>query len=220
MPNLHTELHFAGSKKPKITIEIPPAPDSPDKLTLGLRAMLTPQIATELGCEWAYVPGSTVAQENLKQSALEGILTDVELRLKGSDDTIIDTIYPESISAFSIFKVGGGQLGISMTVSTAGNFDPLLDFFRRNRSEGFEFFVRSRQGELFEGGTRVEVSEETDVDRSYETRPRGGRRNNKQKALLEAPAAHQIEPPAEDPEEMSQAEFIAAIAEREGLLKI
>lgn len=199
---LHEELVFKASKGPKLEIEIP-EDAAQDKLTLGLKGAFNKALATALGVEWLFA-SDTVGNPGLKDCTLKSDIafSDVELKLIAESGDV-NTFYPEKIHTFRCFASGGGGLGVQCRIDINGHLDEILDFFRNHRSSGFEFRIKSRQGELFDGGTRVDMSgDEPDADdptadssdpapvidfpdRSHENRPKGGRRGRKAAALHE-----------------------------------
>lgn len=156
--SIRQELNFQESYCPKISIEIPKEADAPDNLTLVLKSVLTPDIAEVLGVSYIYIGGTSVPEDGFRDIHLQAKLKDVELKLKSGSGEL-DTFYPELISKFYVFRIGEARLGVRLEADTTGNFSDILDFFRKNR-EGFSFIIRSRQGDLFEGGTRVDMAGE------------------------------------------------------------
>lgn len=173
MEQLRSELTFKDSYCPKIGIEIPKEPDAPDNLTLTLKAELTPEIADALGIGYVYIGQTSLPEDGFRDMHLQAKLSDVELKLKSAAGEI-DTLYPELISKFFVFRIGDAKLGVRCEAETVGNFNDILDFFRSNR-EGFEVIIRSRQGDLFEGGTRVEMSSESTPESKEAGTPKRGR---------------------------------------------
>lgn len=181
---LRNELVFKAARGPKLELTLPDKEGEPDKLTLGLKAAFNSTLAAELGVDWMFAT-ETVAHSGLKDAKLNNDIAfaDCELKLRGGQGEL-DTFFPERIYNFRAFAIGGAGLGIQCKVDITGDFNDILDFFRKHVADGFEFIIKGRQGELFEGGTRVEMTEEqaqesfetlTDaeggVDRSYENKP-------------------------------------------------
>lgn len=184
---LRNELVFQAARGPKLELTLPDKEGEEDKLTLGLKAAFNSTLATELGVEWMFAT-ETVAHRGLKDAKLENSIafTDCELKLRGGQGEL-DTFFPEKIYGFRVFAIGGAGLGIQCKVDVTGDFNDILNFFRSHIADGFEFIIKGRQGELFEGGTRVDMSEDTpenpaapmemailedaSVDRSYENKP-------------------------------------------------
>ena len=146
-----SELLIANSKRPGLEITIPEGTDQDDFLTLKLKGDMTPGVAELLACEYLYV--NNTPQGGFKEVTLDLTFADVELKLLDGSDGV-HTYYPESIYGWRVYRKGEGQLGVQCKVDMHGHYEPILDFFRANRSDGFKFIIRSRQGELFEGGTR------------------------------------------------------------------
>lgn len=155
--DMRQELRFTDSYCSKISIEIPKEADAPDNLTLVLKSVLTPDIASALGVSYIYISETTVPEDGFRDIHLQAKLKDVELKLKSSGGEL-DTFYPELVSKFYVFRIGDARLGVRLEAETTGNFNDFLDFFRQNRTDGFEFIIRSRQGDLFEGGVRVDMT--------------------------------------------------------------
>jgi hypothetical protein len=55
-------------------------------------------------------------------------------------------------------------LNVQFKARTTGRLQEILDFFRANRGDGFTISIKPRQGDLFDGGTRVALSEGTTGD--------------------------------------------------------
>jgi hypothetical protein len=158
---LHGELLIVNSKRPGLEITIPESAEKGDFLTLKLRGDMSKAVAELLECDYLYV-GDT-PQPGFKEITLDATLVDMELKLIGKDDGV-NTYYPESIYGFRVYRKGENELGISCKVDMNGHYEPIIDFFRANRTDGFKFVVRPRQGQLFDGGTRVALSEGTTGD--------------------------------------------------------
>ena len=196
---LRQELVFKSSKGPKLELDIPDE-DGPDKVTLGLKAVLNKTLATSLNVDWMFA-SETVAYPGMKDATLDSDVsfTDVELKLVGSDGEL-NTFYPERVYSWRVFAMSSGQLGVQCKISMEGHLDECLDFLRQHRSaEGFTFIIKSRQGELFEGGTRVDLSEQ----------PKRGRGRPKKVQAISEP---------EPVEEAAEVEELSPFAEEEVLV--
>lgn len=199
--DLEKALSLHGARDGSFTVDIPANPEADDKVKFALKAMLTPEIAAALGIDYVYSAGSTIAQESLKKATFGIELKDKQMKLKSQSDEV-DTFYPDLLNGFSVSRAGDGKWFLHFSVENTGLFDRFLDFFRTNRAEVFEIFIDNRQGQLFEGGTRVDmapgavidgefaevgeapqefIGRETETDRSYENRQKGGKRGRKPK---------------------------------------
>lgn len=184
---LRQELLFKASKGPKLELTLPEKEGDDDKLTLGLKGQFNKTLAESLGVGWMFA-AETTAHSGLKDGNLSGDIafSDVELKLKGAHGEL-DTFYPEKVHSYRVYSAGAGSLGIQCKIDITGDFNVLLEFFRKHMVDGFDFIIRSRQQELFDGGTRVDMSADVEpsdppeVDRSHENAPKGGRRGRPKK---------------------------------------
>jgi hypothetical protein len=151
-------IQVSGAKRPGLEIMIPEQADKPDFLTLRLKGVLTPEVADIIGCAWVYRDGTP--QDGFKEMTLDVVFVDFELKLSGESGEL-DTYYPEKAYQWRVYHKGETKLGVQCKIDMNGNFEPIIDFFRKNRADGFSWFIKSRQGELFEGGTRVAMSDGT-----------------------------------------------------------
>jgi len=153
---LRDEIIIREAKRPGIEITIPDEGD--DILVLRLKGNLTPTIAVVLQCDYLYDQNGN-PHDGFKDTNLDTVLNDMDLRLIGGDKQEINNFFPESIFGFRIYRSGENALSIQFKAKTTGRLQEILDFFRANRGDGFTISIRPRQGELFEGGTRVAASE-------------------------------------------------------------
>lgn len=199
---LRNELWFKAARGPKLELTLPDKEGEPDKLTLGLKAAFNAKLAAELGVEWMFAT-ETVAHSGLKDAKLNNDIafTDCELKLRG-DQGELDTFFPEKIYSFRVFAIGGAGFGIQCKVDITGDFNAILDFFRKHVADGFEFIIKSRQGVLFEGGTRVDLAEdkpedvapEGEIDRSYENKPAPTRGRGRPRKVVDIGATRDVSP--------------------------
>jgi hypothetical protein len=195
--DLREELVFKAAKGPKLELTLPEEEGEQDKLTLSLKGQFTKTVAAVLGVDWMFA-GETTGHSGMKDCNLSRDISfaDCELKLKGAHGEL-DTFFPDTVYGFRAFAAGGASLGIQCKVDITGDFNVLLDFFRKHMADGFQFSIRSRQGQLFEGGTRVNMSPEQEpsdppsdeVDRSHENKPKGGRRKKITPINVEAVAS-------------------------------
>lgn len=160
--------------------------DQGPKCVLILAASLMPLHAEALGCAYIYKDGVPVA--DLDSAAIDGKLRDMELRLPSSTNlSDSDTYFPELIHKFKVKRVADAKYEVSFRVHEAGRRADLESLLTAINKDIFPIFLKPRQGTLFEGGTRVEMSEDTpenpaapmeiailedaSVDRSYENKP-------------------------------------------------
>jgi len=162
MAELIQVLRFSNSRKPKITIEFPEEDEATGNLTLVLKATLSPDIAQALSVPYVYVAATSLPEDGFKTMNLTATLKDVDLTLGGADGEL-DTMSVESISKFKITREEDVNLGVSCEIEMNGNYLPIIDFFAAHH-KGFEFVIRSRQGNLFEEGTRVDMTGEEGDD--------------------------------------------------------
>ena len=127
------------------------------KCVLMLAASLLPDHAERLQCSYIYKSGVPV--EGLEDVALDGQLRDMELHLPTAHDRKqFDCYYPELIHRIKIKRIEDAKFEVVFRIHEArrrADLDCLLEAVNKDT---FECAIRPRQGELFEGGTRVEVS--------------------------------------------------------------
>lgn len=127
------------------------------KCVLILAASLLPDHAKHLHCAYIYRDGIPV--EGLEDVALEAQLRDMELHLPTAyDRQQFDTYFPELIHRIKIKRVEDAKFEVIFRIHEArrrADLDALLEAVNK---DSFECAIRPRQGELFEGGTRVEVA--------------------------------------------------------------
>jgi hypothetical protein len=127
------------------------------KCVLVLAASLLPETAKLLGCDYIYKKGVPVP--DLDGVKLDGQLRDVELHLPTSfDRKQFDTYFPELIHKFSLTRIEDAKFEVRFRVHEASRCSDLLSLLESVNKDSFECAIRPRQGELFEGGTRVEMS--------------------------------------------------------------
>jgi hypothetical protein len=127
------------------------------KCVLILAASLLPDHAKHLQCSYIYRDGIPV--EGLEDVALEAQLRDMELHLPTAyDRQQFETYFPELIHRIKIKRVEDAKFEVIFRIHEArrrADLDALLESVNK---DSFECAIRPRQGELFEGGTRVDVS--------------------------------------------------------------
>ena len=158
---LSEDLVFLSSGVPSIDTEIPEDP-AHDKVTVCLKGVLTKTTAAALKVDWIFA-SETVAFGGLRDGNLskDTNLTDVELRLFHEDGTL-ESCYPDKAHSWKISAIGGGGWAAQCKIDVGGNGDAILDFFRNHRL-GFQWTLRPRQANLFDGGDRVEMKAAPDA---------------------------------------------------------
>ena len=162
---LSEDLVFLSSGVPSIDTEIPEDP-AHDKVTVCLKGVLTKTTAAALKVDWIFA-SETVAFGGLRDGNLskDTNLTDVELRLFHEDGTL-ESCYPDKAHSWKISAIGGGGWAAQCKIDVGGNGDAILDFFRNHRL-GFQWTLRPRQANLFDGGDRVEMKAAPDAGRFF-----------------------------------------------------
>jgi hypothetical protein len=160
---LTDDLIFIVSGSPSLKTEIPEDP-AHDRVVLELKGVLTKTAADQLGVGWAFL-SETTANGGLRDGNLikDTNLTDIELRIFDANDGSVESFFPDKAYNWKITSLGGGGLCASCKIDIGGNWDRLLDFLRSHRS-GFQWTLRPRQKNLFEGGDRVDMSATEDHD--------------------------------------------------------
>jgi len=159
---IRDEIRIQEAKRPGLEITIPEA-EGDDILTLRLKGRLTPTIASVLECDYLYTEQGS-PHDGFKETTLAITLADMDLKLIGGDGKEVNNFFPEQIFGFRIYRSGDTTLNVQFKARTTGRLQEILDFFRANRGDGFTISIKPRQGELFDGGTRVALSEGTTGD--------------------------------------------------------
>ena len=159
---IRDEIIIQEAKRPGIEITIPEA-EGDDILTLRLKGRLTPTIASVLECDYLYTEQGS-PHDGFKETTLAITLADMDLKLIGGDGKEVNNFFPEQIFGFRIYRSGDTTLNVQFKARTTGRLQEILDFFRANRGDGFTISIKPRQGDLFDGGTRVALSEGTTGD--------------------------------------------------------
>ena len=191
--DIRAEIVIKEAKRPGLEITIPET-EGDDILVLKLKGRLTPQVAAILACDYLYTDSGS-PQEGFKETVLTISLVDMTLTLASSDGKALDSFYPEQIFGFRIYKASENVLSLQFKARTTGRLQEILDFFRNNRGEGFTISIKPRQGNLFEGGTRVEMSEGDTGEVVANAEPTGGPLTDIITAALEGIAAVSADPP-------------------------
>ena len=197
--DIKAELVIKEGKRPGLEITIPET-EGDDILVLKLKGRLTPQVAAILQCDYLYTSGGS-PQDGFKDTNLTVSLVDMILTLASADGkAVMDSFYPEQIFGFRVYKVGENALNIQFRARTTGRLQEILDFFRANRGEGFTISIKPRQGDLFDGGTRVEMSDGDTGEVIASAEPTGGPITDIITAALEGIAAVSADPPVPIPD--------------------
>jgi hypothetical protein len=196
--DIRAEIVIREAKRPSLEIAIPET-EGDDILILKLKGRLTPQVAAILACDYLYTDQGS-PQEGFKETVLTISLVDMTLTLASSDGNALDSFYPEQIFGFRIYKAGENALNCAFKCKTTGRLQEILDFFRANRGEGFTISIKPRQGDLFEGGSRVAMSEGTTGEAVDAAEPTGGPLTDIITAALEGIAAVSADPPTPIPD--------------------
>lgn len=149
-------LLFEGGSKPKVSVEFPSDETKPDSLELNLSASFTHEHGKALDCAYLFLKNGHVVSGFTKHT-LDDSIEDAQIKMIGKDGEM-DTFFPEDIDKLVVTRGDAGTI-ISMRITTNGHFDPFIEFFRANRTNGFSFEIAPRQAELFDGGERVNMSE-------------------------------------------------------------
>jgi hypothetical protein len=118
----------------------------------SVRGKLTQELAAALGCKFVYegdVDGLSLSHE----------LKNAEIFLPapaGQEGGC--SFFPDVIYKFKINRQDDG-FSVQLLVHASTRIDELHELLKSYRGDGgLKILVRSRQGELFEGGTRVEMA--------------------------------------------------------------
>ena len=133
------------------------------KGVMVLSAPMTREHAEILGVD--YLLNGTVVREGLGNNIPLSIeLQSVSLHLPMATDLQqSSTYYPDIIHKLRLSRTEDAQFEITMRAHIpGGQSQEALAFLYAVKKDTFEMAIRSRQGELFEGGTRVDLSEKED----------------------------------------------------------
>ena len=165
---LTDDLIFQVIGNPKIDFETTKDP-AQDKAVVEIKGVFTKTSAALLGVDWIFA-SETVANSGMRGGNLikEASLVDVELRLFCETDGAVESFMPELCHSWKVSAIDGGGWSAQCKIDVGGNGDRLLDFFRQHR-QGFQWTLRPRQANLFDGGTRVDMT--PDTPEADETQP-------------------------------------------------
>lgn len=138
-----------------LTITSQPTKDGPKKI-LHLSAPLSKENAIKLGVGYAYAPSSPVPVDGLSKAGLGHEWTNLEVHLPTDASGIFTTFSADIVGSFNLKRIEDAQYEISMRIHISSRLEEVEMFFMLTNAQKFEFAIRPRQGELFEGGTRVE----------------------------------------------------------------
>lgn len=145
------------------------------KAVLHLSAPMTKEAAKALKLDYVYTNGGgVIPREGLDGLSLDYELTDQELSIPTSlEKGVFTTLYPDLIHKFKLARIEDAQFELSLRAHITGALGEVLDFFVSQNKQTFEFAIRPRQGELFEGGTRVEMTSEKPEGKKGEKAQKG-----------------------------------------------
>jgi hypothetical protein len=124
------------------------------EMQFTLKAVLSEELAEALRCSSIY------HEEDTKVITLTHKLKDTEILLPTPGlDGELTSFFPDSIYGFKATQ-DDGEYGIACSVRVSSRVDELHEIFKAYE-DGITVTVKPRQGELFDGGTRVEMSEGT-----------------------------------------------------------
>jgi hypothetical protein len=150
--DLHKILQFTGARVEKFSVT--PAEDI--KGVIGVAVLMTREHAEILHCD-GFLEGDTgtIVRETAGNTLPLNIeLHDVEFHLPERS-----TLFPEIVHKFKLERVPNAQVELSFLVHLpAHNILELAEFVTQTNKDTFGCAIRSRQGELFEGGTRVDLA--------------------------------------------------------------
>jgi hypothetical protein len=161
-------LQFAGARIKTLTFT--PNKDKQPTASLVLTALLTPDLAEQMGCRAAIFRDDGNPHGRITDHSYDGLLRDVELKLPQYEGGIFSdfaTYWPEDIASFEI-KVKGMVVTLSMLARIKDRYHELVAFLESANTDTFEFSIRSRQQEFDwsgkVGGTKVDMSDGATVE--------------------------------------------------------
>lgn len=147
--DLRRILQFDEARVEKFSIT--PADDI--KGVIGIAAAMTREHAETLNCD--YLLNGTVVHEGLGDS----IPLDIELQNVELHFPERSTMFPETVHKFKLRRIPDAQFEIAFIAHLPAHLIlELAEFVSKTNKDTFACAIRSRQGELFEGGTRVEMA--------------------------------------------------------------
>lgn len=121
------------------------------KMHFSVRGKLTPELASALGCKFVYegdVDGVSLSHE-FKE-------TEIFMPSPAGDGTGCG-FFPDVVYKFKVAKQDAG-FSVQFLVHVSTRIEELHEILKGyDGAGGLEIQLRSRQGELFDGGTRVEM---------------------------------------------------------------
>jgi hypothetical protein len=161
-------LQFGGARIKTLTFT--PNKDKQPTASLVLTALLTPDLAEQMGCRAAIFRDDGNPHGRITDHSYDGLLRDVELKLPQYEGGIFSdfaTYWPEDIASFEI-KVKGMVVTLSMLARIKDRYHELVAFLESANTDTFEFSIRSRQQEFDwsgkVGGTKVDMSDGVTVE--------------------------------------------------------
>jgi hypothetical protein len=158
--NLSTPLKFVKASIDHFAL----TPAEELKGVLVLEAPFSSEHASILGVDFL-MNGTVVKQEVGKTVPLSHQLQDVILSLPDVQNQVWNNYYPEVVSSLKLARIEGGSFRLIMRAHMpAGTVAEIVDFVMSHKKETFSMGISSRQGVLFEGGSRVDMSAESQTE--------------------------------------------------------
>lgn len=168
MAELRQVLQLAGTAI--VDFDLPPNDDGP-KVVMVLQTPATPAVIQALELQHLFSDGGDLLKQLSDRVAVSVELFNLMLSLPSSGGGF-DNYYPEKVYKFKILRVPGDddddllefRVHIRTPRDDASKIRDLVDFHLKFLKGTFECALQPRQGELFEGGTRVNVAPEKKAD--------------------------------------------------------
>jgi hypothetical protein len=151
-----------------------PAKDNAPRVVIGFRAPITEGVVKAMGLQWAFT-GDSLPREPLASMPLKLDLVDMVLRMPAVAGGL-DSYYPERVMKFFVERTADSASLLFRVRFAAGEghtekLQELLALFFRHRAQAFDLTLETRQGNLFEEGTRVDMAPAAAADEQTVIKP-------------------------------------------------
>jgi hypothetical protein len=152
LKTLREQIELHPTKIREVTLI--PTSDGP-KAVLWLSTPLSKGVAKVLEIDFAL--HESVPREGLDKMTLDYELTDIEMRF---DLDFSLSLWPEFIHKFSLTRIEDAQFELSFRAHVMNRIGDVLLLFETVNKQPYTVLLVPRQGELFEGGTRVDLTKQ------------------------------------------------------------
>lgn len=168
-------LQFSGAVVEKTTLPRAKKGAKGAHIVMVLRSLVTVSVIEALGIQWAFEEGYSALRAVMFDLTLKVVLVDHSLSLPGLAGGV-DTYFPERIDNFRLRQANAGpeisfRVQVVAPESNRSRIEDLVRFHLQFAGQTFACEVQPRQGNLFEGGARVDMSEAGVLEAAVEPPP-------------------------------------------------